>query len=139
MGERWTPKTWRDLPIQQVPAYPDPAALGAVEAQLASFPPLVFAGEARKLKGALARVSPATPSCSRAAIAPKASPSTRPTTIRDSLRVFLQMALVAHHVRRPRLPVVKVGRVAGQFAKPRSAPTETRRRRRACRAIAAIS
>ncbi|MBL7406187.1 3-deoxy-7-phosphoheptulonate synthase, partial [Escherichia coli] len=50
MGERWTPKSWRHLPIEQVPAYPDAAALGAVESQIASFPPLVFAGEARKLK-----------------------------------------------------------------------------------------
>ena len=57
MGERWTPTTWRNLPIQQVPAYPDAAALAAVETQIASFPPLVFAGEARKLKAALARVS----------------------------------------------------------------------------------
>jgi 3-deoxy-7-phosphoheptulonate synthase len=57
MTERWTPKTWRNLPIQQVPSYPDADALQAVESQLASFPPLVFAGEARKLKAALARVS----------------------------------------------------------------------------------
>ena len=80
MSERWTPDSWRTKPVLQVPDYPDAKALADVEAQLATFPPLVFAGEARNLKKALARVAQAKPSCCRAAIAPRALPSTAPTT-----------------------------------------------------------
>ena len=94
-----------------------------VEAQLATFPPLVFAGEARNLKKALAGSPRARPSCCRAAIAPRASPSIRADNIRDFFRVFLQMAVVLTFA--GALPVVKVGRIAGQFAKPRSSTTET--------------
>ena len=92
--------------------------------QLATFPPLVFAGEARELKAqARPRGCRARPSCCRAAIAPRASPSIGADTIRDFFRVFLQMAVVLTYAGGS--PVVKVGRIAGQFAKPRSAPTET--------------
>ena len=81
MSERWTPDSWRSKPVQQMPDYPDAKHLADVEAQLATFPPLVFAGEARNLKRALgAGVRPARPSCCRAATAPRASPSTAPTT-----------------------------------------------------------
>jgi hypothetical protein len=80
MTERWTPNSWRSKPIQQVPAFPDPEALEGVEQQLAGFPPLVFAGEARKLKRTLAKVAKGEAFCSRAAIAPRASPSIPPTT-----------------------------------------------------------
>jgi hypothetical protein len=71
MAQNWTPSSWRNKPIQQVPDY---------EARLAKFPPLVFAGEARRLTSALADVAEGRAFCSRAAIAPRASPSTRPTT-----------------------------------------------------------
>ena len=80
MAERWTPDSWRTRPVLQMPAYPDAKALADVEAQLATFPPLVFAGEARNLKRRLAASPRARPSCCRAAIAPRASPSTAPTT-----------------------------------------------------------
>ena len=123
MGERWTPKTWRNLPIQQVPAYPDAAALKSVEAQLASFPPLVFAGEARKLKSALARVSTGEAFLLQGGDCAESFDEHSADNIRDFFRVFLQMALVLTFAGGS--PVVKVGRIAGQFAKPRSSPNET--------------
>ncbi|KQO56218.1 MULTISPECIES: 3-deoxy-7-phosphoheptulonate synthase class II [unclassified Methylobacterium] len=129
MGERWTsktgwtPKSWRNLPIQQVPAYPDAAALETVETQLASFPPLVFAGEARKLKSALARVSTGEAFLLQGGDCAESFDEHSADNIRDFFRVFLQMALVLTFAGGS--PVVKVGRIAGQFAKPRSSPTET--------------
>jgi 3-deoxy-7-phosphoheptulonate synthase len=119
----WRPETWRARPIEQVPVYPDAAALAAVERQIAGFPPLVFAGEARKLKQALGEVA-----CGRAFLlqggdCTEAFAEHAADTIRDSFRVFLQMALVLTFA--AALPVVKIGRIAGQFAKPRSTPTET--------------
>ncbi|MDP4025014.1 3-deoxy-7-phosphoheptulonate synthase class II [Methylobacterium sp. NEAU 140] len=123
MGERWTPKTWRDLPIQQVPAYPDAAALEAVEAQIASFPPLVFAGEARKLKAALARVAAGEAFLLQGGDCAESFDEHSADNIRDFFRVFLQMAMVLTFAGGS--PVVKVGRIAGQFAKPRSSPSET--------------
>ncbi|WP_018044567.1 3-deoxy-7-phosphoheptulonate synthase class II [Methylobacterium sp. 88A] len=129
MGERWTsrtgwtPTSWRNLPIQQVPAYPDAAALQTVETQLASFPPLVFAGEARKLKSALARVSTGEAFLLQGGDCAESFDEHSADNIRDFFRVFLQMALVLTFAGGS--PVVKVGRIAGQFAKPRSSPTET--------------
>jgi 3-deoxy-7-phosphoheptulonate synthase len=129
MGERWTsktgwtPKSWRNLPIQQVPAYPDAAALETVETQLASFPPLVFAGEARKLKSALARVSTGEAFLLQGGDCAESFDEHSADNIRDFFRVFLQMALVLTFAGGS--PVVKVGRIAGQFAKPRSSPIET--------------
>ena len=78
--QRWTPDSWRNKPIVQVPDYPDRQALADVEAQLATFPPLVFAGEARELKKAWRASRQARLSCCKAATAPRASPSTAPTT-----------------------------------------------------------
>ncbi|MBX9933761.1 MAG: 3-deoxy-7-phosphoheptulonate synthase class II [Methylobacterium sp.] len=128
MGERWTPKSWtpkswRNLPIQQVPAYPDAASLESVEAQLASFPPLVFAGEARKLKASLARVAAGEAFLLQGGDCAESFDEHSADNIRDFFRVFLQMALVLTFAGGS--PVVKVGRIAGQFAKPRSSPTET--------------
>ncbi|MDB5644375.1 3-deoxy-7-phosphoheptulonate synthase, partial [Methylobacterium sp.] len=123
MAERWTPKTWRNLPIQQVPAYPDAAALESVESQLSSFPPLVFAGEARKLKSALARVSTGEAFLLQGGDCAESFDEHSADNIRDFFRVFLQMALVLTFAGGS--PVVKVGRIAGQFAKPRSSPNET--------------
>ena len=77
---KWSPDSWRHMPIAQVPDYPDAKALAEVEAQLASFPPLVFAGEARNLKRALAQVAAGQPSSFRAAIVQRVSPNTAPTT-----------------------------------------------------------
>jgi 3-deoxy-7-phosphoheptulonate synthase len=118
----WSPQSWRALPIQQVPDYPDAAALADVERQLASFPPLVFAGEARKLKTMLGAVSRGEAFLLQGGDCAEAFAEHAADTIRDFFRVFLQMAVVTTFAAAS--PVVKVGRVAGQFAKPRSAPTE---------------
>jgi 3-deoxy-7-phosphoheptulonate synthase len=119
----WTPTTWRDKPIQQVPAYPDPARLAAVEKQLASFPPLVFAGEARELKTQLAEVALGRAFLLQGGDCAESFAEHGADHIRDFFRVFLQMAIILTHSASK--PVVKVGRIAGQFAKPRSADTET--------------
>jgi 3-deoxy-7-phosphoheptulonate synthase len=122
MSERWSPETWRGLPAQQVPAYPDPEALRSVEDQLAGFPPLVFAGEARKLKRALAKVAAGEAFLLQGGDCAESFAEHSADNIRDFFRVFLQMAVVLTFAGSS--PVVKVGRIAGQFAKPRSAPTE---------------
>src|SRR5512133_860639 len=129
MPERWTRDSWRHKPIAQVPDYPDGGALASVERRLANFPPLVFAGEARSLKKALGRVAAEEGfllqggDCAEAFTEPSAN-NVSANNIRDFLRVFLQMSVVLTYA--AALPVVKVGRIAGQFAKPRSAPTEKR-------------
>ncbi|KMO34679.1 phospho-2-dehydro-3-deoxyheptonate aldolase [Methylobacterium tarhaniae] len=123
MSERWTPTSWRQLPIQQVPDYPDSASLAAVERQLASFPPLVFAGEARKLKQNLAKVAAGEAFLLQGGDCAESFDEHSADNIRDFFRVFLQMALVLTFAGGS--PVVKIGRIAGQFAKPRSSPTET--------------
>ncbi len=123
MAQMWTPDSWRSKPIVQVPAYPDGAVLKAVEDQLATFPPLVFAGEARKLKRALAKVSAGEAFLLQGGDCAESFAEHGADNIRDFFRVFLQMAVVLTFAASS--PVVKVGRVAGQFAKPRSADTET--------------
>jgi 3-deoxy-7-phosphoheptulonate synthase len=120
--ERWTPESWRKKPVVQVPDYPDKAALAAVEKQLASFPPLVFAGEARALKKKLARVCAGEAFLLQGGDCAESFAEHGPNNIRDFFRVFLQMAVVLTFAGGS--PVVKVGRIAGQFAKPRSSPTE---------------
>src|SRR5215468_441389 len=124
MAERWTPDTWRSKPIQQVPEYPDAAALGEVEKQLASFPPLVFAGEARTLTKHLDRVAAGEAFLLHGGDCAESFAEHSADNIRDFFRVFLQMAVVLTFA--AALPVVKIGRIAGQFAKPRTSPTETR-------------
>ncbi|MGV2980977.1 class II 3-deoxy-7-phosphoheptulonate synthase [Camelimonas sp. ID_303_24] len=123
MSERWTPASWRQKPVQQMPAYPDAAALAAVEEQLSAFPPLVFAGEARQLKRALGKVAAGEAFLLQGGDCAEAFAEHSADNIRDFFRVFLQMAVVLTFAGAS--PVVKVGRVAGQFAKPRSANTET--------------
>ncbi|KAA5600338.1 class II 3-deoxy-7-phosphoheptulonate synthase [Blastochloris sulfoviridis] len=123
MAERWSPSSWRNKPIVQVPDYPDQAALAATETQLASFPPLVFAGEARKLKKSLAKVAAGEAFLLQGGDCAESFAEHTADNIRDFFRVFLQMAVVMTFA--GAVPVVKVGRIAGQFAKPRSAPTET--------------
>ena len=120
--DRWTPESWRNSPIQQVPVYKDAAALADVERQLAGFPPLVFAGEARKLKRALAKVAAGESFLLQGGDCAESFGEHSADNIRDFFRVFLQMAVVMTFAAAS--PVVKVGRIAGQFAKPRSAPTE---------------
>ena len=122
MTDRWNPSSWRTKPIQQVPAYPDQGELEAVEAQLAGFPPLVFAGEARKLKRALGKVAQGESFLLQGGDCAESFAEHSADNIRDFFRLFLQMAVVLTFAGAS--PVVKVGRVAGQFAKPRSAPTE---------------
>jgi len=123
MSERWTPESWRAKPIQQVPDYPDAGALAAVERQLASFPPLVFAGEARRLKRELAKVAKGEAFLLQGGDCAESFAEHSADNIRDFFRVFLQMSVVLTYAGAS--PVVKVGRIAGQFAKPRSAPMET--------------
>ena len=121
-AERWTPDSWRTKPIEQAPVYPDLAALGDVERQLAGFPPLVFAGEARKLKRALATVAAGESFLLQGGDCAESFAEHSADNIRDFFRVFLQMAVVLTFAGAS--PVVKVGRIAGQFAKPRTNPTE---------------
>ncbi len=124
MPERWTPSSWRTKPIAQVPEYPDAAALAEVEKLLSSFPPLVFAGEARSLKRNLARVAAGEAFLLQGGDCAESFAEHGANNIRDFFRVFLQMAVVLTYAGAS--PVVKVGRIAGQFAKPRSSPTEKR-------------
>src|SRR5690606_7130162 len=121
---KWSPDSWRSKPIQQVPAYPDSAALTAVEKQLATYPPLVFAGEARKLKKQLAAVANGEAFLLQGGDCAESFAEHGADNIRDFFRVFLQMAVVLTYAGSQ--PVVKVGRVAGQFAKPRSSNSETK-------------
>jgi 3-deoxy-7-phosphoheptulonate synthase len=122
MAERWTPESWRSKPVLQMPQYPNAGALADVEAQLATFPPLVFAGEARNLKKALARVARGEAFLLQGGDCAESFAEHGANNIRDFFRVFLQMAVVLTYA--GALPVVKVGRIAGQFAKPRSSSTE---------------
>src|SRR5258705_3729380 len=122
MSERWPADSWRTRPVLQVPDYPDAKALADVEAQLATFPPLVFAGEARNLKKALARVAAGEAFLLQGGDCDESFAEHGANNIRDFFRVLLQMAVVLTYA--GAVPVVKVGRIAGQFAKPRSSPTE---------------
>ena len=122
MSKSWTPDSWRSRPVLQMPQYPDAKALADVEAQLATFPPLVFAGEARNLKKALGRVAAGEAFLLQGGDCAESFAEHGANNIRDFFRVFLQMAVVLTYA--GALPVVKVGRIAGQFAKPRSSPTE---------------
>ena len=119
----WTKSDWRDKPRVQMPDYTDQTALEAVEAQLAQFPPLVFAGEARRLKAQLGAAGRGEAFLLQGGDCAEAFEQFSADAIRDTFKVMLQMAMVLTFA--AKVPVVKVGRMAGQFAKPRSAPTET--------------
>src|SRR5580765_6572645 len=123
VAESWNPSSWRGKPIKQVPQYPDAAALAAVETRLKTYPPLVFAGEARNLTAALAQVSAGKSFLLQGGDCAESFAEFHPDNIRDTFRVLLQMAVVLTFASKQ--PVIKVGRIAGQFAKPRSAPPET--------------
>jgi 3-deoxy-7-phosphoheptulonate synthase len=119
----WDPNSWRDRPIRQVPVYPDADKLAAMEHRLAKYPPLVFAGEARRLKAQLALASEGKAFVLQGGDCAESFADFTANIIRDTFRVLLQMAVVLTFG--ASLPVVKIGRVAGQFAKPRSSDTET--------------
>ncbi|KQT57392.1 MULTISPECIES: class II 3-deoxy-7-phosphoheptulonate synthase [unclassified Aureimonas] len=123
MAKDWTPTSWRNKPIEQVPDYPDAAALADTEARLSTFPPLVFAGEARKLTRALGEVAEGRSFLLQGGDCAESFAEHGADNIRDFFRAFLQMAVVLTFGASQ--PVVKVGRIAGQFAKPRSSPMET--------------
>ena len=120
----WSKTDWRSKPRVQMPDYTDTAALEAVEAQLTQYPPLVFAGEVRKLKRSLAAASRGEAFLLQGGDCAESFAEFSADNIRDTFKVMLQMAMVLTFA--AKVPVVKVGRMAGQFAKPRSAPTETK-------------
>ena len=122
MNETWTPDSWRSKTVRQVPEYRDGDALKTVEEQLSNYPPLVFAGEARRLKAQLAEVAAGKAFLLQGGDCAESFAEFHPNNIRDTFRVLLQMAVALTFG--AACPVVKVGRMAGQFAKPRSAPTE---------------
>ena len=122
MTAKWAPDSWRGKEIRQAPDYPDPAAVAEVERRLSGYPPLVFAGEARNLKTQLGRVAEGKAFLLQGGDCAESFAEFHPNNIRDTFRVLLQMAVVLTFG--AACPVVKVGRMAGQFAKPRSAPTE---------------
>ncbi|MBU8539543.1 class II 3-deoxy-7-phosphoheptulonate synthase [Falsiroseomonas tokyonensis] len=119
----WTPDSWRAMPIRQVPDYPNPAQLRAIEDKVRRFPPLVFAGEADRLKAQLARAGDGHAFVLQGGDCAESFAEFHANTIRDTFRVLLQMAVVLTFG--AALPVVKLGRMAGQFAKPRSSDSET--------------
>ena len=120
----WTPDSWRVKPAKHIPDdYPDPEDLAAVEKELVRYPPLVFAGEARTLRSRLADVAMGNAFLLQGGDCAESFKEFHPDNIRDTFRVLLQMAVALTYG--AAMPVVKVGRIAGQFAKPRSSPTET--------------
>jgi len=124
MREKWSPSSWRSAPAKHIPTdYPDPAAVARVEATLRNYPPLVFAGEARNLKASLAKVCAGEAFLLQGGDCAESFKEFHPDTIRDTFRALMQMAVVLTFAGSK--PVVKLGRIAGQFAKPRSEPIET--------------
>ena len=122
-SQAWTPTSWRQKPATQLPNYPDPSALQAAETRLATYPPLVFAGEARRLKASLALAAEGRAFVLQGGDCAESFSGFNANIIRDTFRVLLQMAVVLTFG--ASVPVVKMGRMAGQFAKPRSSDTET--------------
>jgi len=124
MTERWTPQSWRAKPAKHIPSdYPDAGAVTRVEDELRRMPPLVFAGEARRLKGLLGNVADGKAFLLQGGDCAESFKEFSADNIRDTFRLILQMAVVLTFAGGK--PVVKVGRIAGQFAKPRSEPIET--------------
>ncbi len=124
MKDKWTPSGWRSKPAKHIPTdYPDPAAVTRVEQQLRSYPPLVFAGEARNLKADLAKVAAGKAFLLQGGDCAESFKEFHPDNIRDTFRTLMAMSVVLTFA--ASRPVVKVGRIAGQFGKPRSELTET--------------
>jgi len=120
----WSPSSWREKPILQQPTYPDKAKLESVLAELKNYPPLVFAGEARSLKEQLSRVADGKAFLLQGGDCAESFSEFHADNIRDTFKALMQMAVVMTYA--GGLPVVKVGRLGGQFAKPRSSDTETK-------------
>src|ERR1700757_4469460 len=123
LPDPWTPDSWRARPIRQAPTYPDAGCLTAMEAKLHRYPPLVFAGEARRLKAGLAQVADGRAFVLQGGDCAESFSDFTANIIRDTFRVLLQMAVVLTFG--ASVPVVKMGRMAGQYAKPRSSESET--------------
>ncbi|HZI44835.1 MAG TPA: 3-deoxy-7-phosphoheptulonate synthase, partial [Ilumatobacter sp.] len=122
MAKSWAPDSWRSFPIKQQPAWPDEADLDRALKQIRGYPPLVFAGEARSLQTGLAHVAAGNAFLLQAGDCAESFEDFSANSIREKLRVILQMAIVLTYSLG--VPVVKVGRIAGQFAKPRSSDYE---------------
>ena len=123
MAQSWSPQSWQEKPARQMPEYPDTAALDRALGQLRTHPPLVFAGEARNLQASLGQVAQGKAFLLQGGDCAESFAEFHPDNIRDTFRVLLQMAVVLTFA--AGVPVVKVGRIAGQFAKPRSDDNET--------------
>ena len=123
MNNNWTPSSWQTFPAVQQPQWPDTGALDNALKQIATFPPLVFAGEARSLQTALGQVASGNAFLLQAGDCAESFEEFSAVNIREKLRVILQMAVMLTYSMG--VPVVKVGRIAGQFAKPRSNNTES--------------
>jgi len=124
MNQAWSPSSWRGRPVAQLPEYPDEAALNQVVDRLRSFPPLVFAGEALEMRRKLALVAEGKAFLLQGGDCAESFAEFHPDNIRDTFRVLMQMSVILTYG--ASLPVVKVGRMAGQFAKPRSSPVEVK-------------
>src|SRR3954452_6440087 len=122
MAKTWTPSSWQTYPVSQQPDWPDPGHLERALKQVSSFPPLVFAGEARSLEASLGQVAAGNAFMLQAGDCAESFEDFSAVNIREKLRVILQMAVVLTYSLG--VPVVKVGRIAGQFAKPRTAAFE---------------
>jgi 3-deoxy-7-phosphoheptulonate synthase len=122
MATNWTPESWRNYEARQLPEYRDAAALRAAERELAGYPPRVCGGEARELTAELAQVAAGKAFLLQGGDCAESFAEFHANTIRDTFRVILQMAVVLTYA--SKMPIVKLGRMAGQFAKPRSAATE---------------
>ncbi len=118
----WTPSSWREFPIKQQPIYNDKEALKRVEEELSSYPPLIFAGEARTLKEKLAKVGRGEAFLLQGGDCAESFADFNTPNIKNFFKLMLQMNMVMMYSTGK--PVVKVGRIAGQFAKPRSSDFE---------------
>ena len=121
--QTWSPSSWSDRPTAQQPEWPDSEALKSALTQIAAMPPLVFAGESRALQDSLGKVAAGEAFLLQGGDCAETFAAFGADSIRDKLKVVLQMAVVLTYG--AQLPVVKVGRIAGQFAKPRSSAVET--------------
>ncbi|GBQ35801.1 3-deoxy-7-phosphoheptulonate synthase class II [Acetobacter fabarum] len=122
-SETWMPDSWRSFPFKQIPTYPDAAALKNVEDRLSAYPPLVFAGEVRRLRNHLAQAAQGKAFVLQGGPCAESFGEFKADIVRDTFRVLLQMAVVLTFG--AKVPVIKLGRMAGQFAKPRSSDMET--------------
>ena len=120
--KKWTLNSWRNHPVKHIPEYENKKELNMVLDKIRNFPPLVFAGETRTLKNQLADVVDGKAFLLQGGDCAESFAEFHPDNIRDTFKVILQMSLVMTYS--ASTPVVKVGRIAGQFSKPRSSPTE---------------